>query len=290
MSFAATTSPNTQLKVDISGTPLLVEECTSFTFAGITKAASEWDPISNVGRKRVRVGRGALGKMSGECAFDPTDPSQLRLIELWNADLGGDEATDFELAMSDNGSAPYQWDGYVESIGLSFPNNSDPVKLSFGIAPTTLPTIGTVTAVTPSSTVAACIGEGTLLGYWTGAAYATLNGVENIELTGGARDSSMLPAINQATASGHIPGTHGPLKLSFDLLFDSSETNHLAIRALLNAATGSDKKFQITCTDSGNATIALTPAYVDGWEPSPLPGANRVRVSATCDCDLTIVP
>lgn len=283
-----TTTPGTQLKI-LDDPALLIEECVGFTFAETTRGSAEFTPISNVGRKKVKVGRGVLGKMPGECAFDPTDPSQLRILELYNAAIA-DAVADWELALVDSGEAVFTWSAFVESFSLSFANSPDPVKLTFSLAPTTLPAKAvSATEVTPSETVNACIGEGTVLALWVTSAYVALVGVENIELSGGSRDTTQLPGLNQTAPVGHIPGNRGILTLSFDLLYDSSQTNHETIRTSLNSTLAS-QKFKITCTDSGAATIELTPAYVTGWAPSPIPGANRTRVTVICDTDITVVP
>jgi hypothetical protein len=287
MAWKATTTPGTQFKIDIGGTPLLLEGVTSLTAPGGSRPTSEWTPINATGKK-YKTGRPAYGKASGEVAVMPTDPSFVKLLSLYNAAPSA-ALCDVEVALVDNGAKAYKWTAFCDEFGLSFPNEGV-VKAKFGFQATTGATaLGSPTSVTPNASFDPAVSQGTTLGFWVTSAYVTLNGVENIELQGGSRDSSPATPIN-ATAASVLPGYHGQTKLSFDLLFDSTETNHLALLTSFNASTPVNDKFIITMADSGNATITLDPVVIDGWEWPTAPGTNRVKVSATVNCDIAIVP
>lgn len=287
MAWKATTTPGTQFKINIGGAPLLLEGVTSLTPFPGSRPTTEWTPI-NSGAKRYKPGRAAYGKASGELAVMPTDPSFVALLDLYNA-APASALSDVELALVDNGSKAYKWTAFVDEFGISFPNEG-PVKARFGFQATTGATAqASPTSVTPNASFDPCVAQGTTLGFYVTSAYVTLNGVENIELQGGARDSTPATPIN-ATAASVLPGYRGQTRLTFDLLFDSTETNHLALLTSFNASTPVADKFLITMTDSGNATITLDPVNIDGWEWPSAPGTNRVKVSATCNCDIEVVP
>jgi hypothetical protein len=287
MAWKATTTPGTQLKI-LANTPLLLEGVTSLTAPAGTRPTSEWTPISSTAGKKYKTGRPAYGKTSGEIAVDPIDPSFLALLALYNA-APASALIDLEVALKDAGSKAYKWTAFCDDFGINFPNEGV-VKAKFGFSLTTGATAqNSPTSVTPSATYDPCVGQGTTLGYYVANAYVTLRGVENIDISGGARDAT--PATEQAaTAASQVPGYRGQNKLTFDLLFDSTEANHLALLTSFNTAVPVNDKFLITMTDPGNATITLDPVNLDGWAWPTSPGVNIVKVSGVYNGDIAIVP
>jgi hypothetical protein len=284
MAWKATTTPGTQFKIDIGGTPLLLEGVTSLTPPAGSRPTSEWTPINATGKK-YKTGRPAYGKASGEVAVDPTDASFLRLLALYNA-APASALTDIEVALVDNGTKAYKWTAFVDEFGISFPNEGV-VKARFGFQATTgVTALGSPTAVTPNGSFDPAVSQGTTLGFWVTSAYVTLNGVSSIELQGGARDSSPATPIDAAAASV-LAGYRGQTKLTFDLLFDSTETNHTAMLASFNSSTPVTDKFKISMT-KGSKHIDLTDVNIDGWEFPTAPGTNVVKVSATVNVDIAI--
>jgi hypothetical protein len=286
MAWTATTTPGTQLKIDLGTTPLLLEGVTSLTPPAGSRPQSEWTPISATGKK-YKTGRPAFGKASGELAVDPTDPSFLRLLALYNA-APASALTILEVALVDAGSKAYKWTTFCDEFGISFPNEGV-VKAKFGFQATGGVTPQTTPAtVTPSVVFNPSVSQGSTLGFWTGAAYVTLNGVENIELQGGARDSSPATPID-ALAASILPGYRGQTKLMFDLLFDSTEANHVLLLTSFNASTPITDKFKITFPSPYTAhNITLADCNVDGFPFPSAPGTNRLKVSATVNVDIAI--
>lgn len=283
MAWKATITPGTQFKIDLGTTPLLLEGVSSLTPPAGSRPTTEWTPIQATGKK-YKPGRPAYGKVSGELAVMPTDPSFLRLLALYNA-APSSALTDVEVALTDNGSKAYKWTAFVDAFSLMFPNEG-PVKCSFELQATTGATAqSSPTAVTPNATFDPTVAQGTTLGFYVTSAYNTLNGVENIELKGGSRDSYPATAIN-ATAASSLPGYRGQTELSFDLLFDSTEANHLALLTSFNASTPVTDKFKITMV--GGATITLTDCNVSKWEWPQAPGVNRVKVTAVVNVDIAV--
>jgi hypothetical protein len=284
MAWKATTTPGTQFKIDLATTPLLLEGVTSLTPPAGSRPTSEWTPISSTTGKKYKSGRPAFGKVAGELAVDPTDPSFLRLLALYNA-APASALTDVEVALTDNGLKAYKWTAFVDEFGITFPNEGV-VKARFGLQATTGATALSPTAVTPSTIFDPEVGQGTTLGFWVTSAYQTLKGVEMIELAGGSRDSTPATPIDAAVASA-IAGYRGQTKLTFDLLYDSTEANHLALFASFNSLAPVTDKFKIHFA-SGAHFIELTDVNVDSWAWPASPGTNRVKVSAAVNVDIAI--
>lgn len=283
MAWKATATPGTQFKIDIGGTPLLLEGVISFSPPPLSRPTSEWTPINATGKK-YKTGRPNFGKASGEVAVDFTDASFLKLLSLYNA-APASCLTDIEYALVENGSAAYKWTAYVDEFGLSFPNEGV-VKAKFGFQPTTTATKQvTPVAVTPSSTFDPAVSQGTTLGFWVTSAYVLLE-VEDIELTGGARDSQ--PATPLAASAGSsLPGYRGETKLSFTLLYDSSVAAHQALFTSASSLTPITDKFEITSTDTGKK-ITMADCNIDAFELPAAPGVNRVKVTATVNSTIAI--
>lgn len=280
MSWAATTTPGTQFKL-LGTSPLLLEGITSLTPPGGTRPTSEWTPISATGKK-YKTGRAAFGKASGELAVMPTDPSFIRLLALYNV-APGSALVDIEVALTDAGAKAYKWTAYVDEFSLMFPNEGV-VKAKFGFQATTgVTTQSAPTSVTPNASFDPIVSQGTTLGFWVTSAYVTLNGVENIEIAGGSRDSSPATPIN-ATAASMLPGYRGQTKLTFDLLYDTTEANHVALLTSFQASTPVTDKFKVTAV--GGAACTMTDVNIDGWEWPSAPGVNRVKVSSTVNVDI----
>jgi hypothetical protein len=283
MAWKATTTPGTEFKIDVSGgSPLMLEGVTSLTPPPLSRPTTEWTPISATGKK-YKTGRPAYGKTSGELAVMPTDPSFLRLLALYNA-LPGSALTDIEVALVDQGSKAFKWTAFVDEFSLSFPNEG-PIKARFGFQAASGATAGAATAVTPNGSFDPVVSQGSTLGFWVTSAYVTLNGVENMELAGGSRDSSPGTPIN-ASAASLIPGYRGQTKLSFDLLFDSTETNHMTLFSNANSLAAVTDKFKITMP--GGSLIVLTDVNLDSFALPTAPGTNMVKVSATVNVDIAI--
>lgn len=283
MAWKATTTPGTQFKIDIGGSPLLLEGITSLTPFGGSRPTSEWTPI-NVAGKKFKSGRPAYGKASGEVAVDPTDPSFLRLLALYNA-APASALTDVEIALTDNGAQALKWSAFVDEFGISFPNEGV-VKARFGFQATTGHTTQAATVVTPNATFDPAVSQGTVLKFYKTASYQALKGVENIEIQGGARDSSPATPI-EATAASALPGYRGQTKLTFDLLYDSTEVLHTDMLTSFAANTPITDRFQVALTKSSKL-ITMADVNIDGWEWPSAPGTNRVKVSATVNSDLAI--
>lgn len=283
MAWKATTTPGTQFKIDIGTTPLLLEGVTSLTPPAGSRPTSEWTPINATGKK-YKTGRPAYGKVSGELAMMPTDPSFVRLLALYNAAPNA-ALTDIEVALTDQGAKAYKWTAFVDEFGVSFPNEGV-VKAKFGFQVTTGATAQVApTAVTPNAAFDPIVAQGTTLAFWATGAYGNLKGVENIELSGGARDNTPATPIEAAAASV-LPGYRGQTKLTFDLLYDSTEVAHQAMFTSFAASTPVTDKFKINLV--GGHAIELTDVNIDGWEWPSAPGTNRVKVSATVNVDIAI--
>jgi hypothetical protein len=283
MAWKATTTPGTDFVIDVGGTPLLLEGVLSLTPPPLSRPTSEWTPISGT-TKKYKTGRPAYGKATGEVAVMPTDPSFVKLLSLYNAAPAA-ALVDFEYAMTEQGLKAYKWTGFCDEFALSFPNEGV-VKARFGFMPTTGPTAGTATAFTPNAAFDPVVSQGTTLGFWVTSAYVTLNGVENIELVGGSRDSSPATPIN-ASAASVLPGYNGQTKLTFDLLWDTTETTtHGAMYTSANSLTPVIDKFKITLV--GGATITLADCNIDAFELPSAPGTNRVKISATVNSTIAI--
>jgi hypothetical protein len=284
MAWKATTTPGTQFKIDLGTSALLLEGVTSLTPPPGSRPTSEWTPISATGKK-YKPGRPAFGKATGEVAVDPADPSFLRLLALYNA-APASALTDVEVALVDSGSKAYKWTAFVDEFGITFPNEGV-VKAKFGFQATTGATPqSSPTAVTPSVVFNPMVAQGATLGFWVSSAYVTLSGVSLFDLQGGARDSSPATPID-ALAASMLPGYRGQTKLTFDLLFDSTEANHVAMLTSFNASTPVTDKFKITFA-GGAHNIALSDCNIDGWAFPTAPGVNIVKVSATVNVDIAI--
>jgi hypothetical protein len=283
MAWEAGTTPGTQFKINLGSTPLLLEGITSLTPFPGSRPTSEWTPINATGKK-YKTGRPAYGKASGELAVDPTDPSFLALLALYNA-APGSALSDVELAMTDNGAQALKWTAFVDEFGISFPNEGV-VKARFGFQATTGHTVQAATSVTPNATFDPAVSQGTVLKFYKTASYQELKGVENIELAGGARDSSPATPI-QATVASLLPGYRGQTKLTFDLLYDSTETLHTDMLTSFVANTPVTDRFQIAMTKSSKL-ITMADCNIDGWEWPSAPGTIRVKVSATVNVDIAI--
>ena len=276
MAWAATTTPGTKLVLDIGGTPYLLEGVTSLTPPPLSRPSVEWTPI-NATAKSFKTGRPAYGKMSGELAVMSTDASFLALLALYNAAPSAAIKT-IGVSTTEPGAKEYRWSAFCDEFGLMFPNEGL-VKARFGFQAASAITAGSATSVTPNASFSPILSQGTTLGFWTGAAYTTLNGVEDIELSGGSRDSSPATPIN-ASAASLLPGYRGQTKLSFTLLWDTTETTtHGAIFTSANALTPTTDKFKITLTDS--ETITMENCNIDAFELPSAPGVNRVKITAT---------
>jgi hypothetical protein len=281
MAWKATTTSGTKLVLDIGGTPLMLEGVTSLTPPPLSRPSVEWTPISATAKK-YKSGRPAYGKMTGECSVMPTDPSFIALLALYNAAPAAAIKT-IGVSTTEQGSKEYQWSAYCDEFGLTFPNEG-PVKARFGFQATSGATAASATAVTPNGDFDPTLSQGTTLGFWTGAAYTTLNGVEDIELSGGSRDGSPATPIN-ASAASTIPGYRGQTKLSFTILWDTTETTtHGAMYTSANALTPVLDKFKITLPDTESITLA--DCNIDAFELPTAPGVNRVKISATVNGDI----
>ena len=282
--WRATTTPGTQFKIDLGTSALLLEGVTSLTPFPGTRPTSEWTPINAQGKK-YKSGRPAYGKASGEVAVDPTDPSFLRLLALYNlAPLSC--LTDVEVALVDSGSKAFKWTAFCDEFGISFANEGV-LKAKFGFQAVTGATaMVTPTVVVPSSTFDPVVCQGASLGFYVGAVYVTLAGVSNIELQGGARDSSPATPID-ALAASSLPGYRGQTKLLFDLLFDSTEVNHMALFTSFNAPTPVTDKFKINFA-GGVHNIPLADCNIDAFALPTAPGVNIVKVAATVNVDIAI--
>lgn len=282
MAWKATTTPGTRFVIDVSGTPLQLEGVTSLTPPPLSRPTVEWTPISGT-IKKYKTGRPAYGKASGECAVMPSDASFVKLLALYNAAPSA-AVTGIEVALVDNGSKAFRWSAFCSDFSLSFPNEG-PIKARFGFQTTTGATAGTATAVTPNAAYDPILSQGTTLGFWVTSAYTTLSGVENIELVGGTRDSSPATPID-ASAASVLPGYNGQTKLTFDLLYDSTETTHTAMFTSANSSTPVTDKFKITMV--GGSTITLSDVNIDAFELPTAPGTNRVKISATVNVSIAI--
>jgi hypothetical protein len=254
----------------------MLEGVTSLTPPPLSRPSVEWTPISATS-KSFKPGRPAYGKMSGECVVMTTDPSFVALLGLYNAAPSAAVKT-IGVSTTEQGLKEYRWSMFCDEFGLIFPNEGL-VKARFGFQAASACTAGSATSVTPNASFAPVLSQGTTLGFWTGAAYTTLDGVEDIELSGGSRDSSPATPIN-ASAASLLPGYRGQTKLSFTILWDTTLTStHVAMYTSANALTPTTDKFKITFTDT--ETITMADCNIDAFELPTAPGTNRVKITAT---------
>lgn len=280
MAYDSTSMIGTQFKIDVGGTPLLLEGVLSLTPPSGSRPTTSVTPIQSTVMK-FKTGRPAYGPASGKLAWSPVDPSHIKLLALYNSAA----TADFELTQVDNGAQSLKWSGFVGQFGLSFPNEG-PVEASFSVQMTTGHTAGAATAVTPSTTFDSATSQGTIGSFWATAAYSQIKGATNFELAGGSRETYPGTPIDALVASV-IPGYIGQNKLTFDLLYDSTEANHGLLLASYMAGTPINDKIKLATTQLSKVLI-LDPIVIDGWAWSTAPGANIVKVSATVNCLIAV--
>jgi len=286
MAWAATATPGTIPKIKVASTFKQIEACQSMSGPSGSKPIVEVQGLSDLAKK-FKGGRPDYGKVNFEMAFDPTDPSHLEFLTAFAAVPSVN--SEFEIALTDVGTAALNFFGKVDEIGLSIPNEG-PVILKAGVKITSGITDTAATSITPNAAFVPIVGQGCTLGFWTGAAYVTLPGATNVEISGASR--AVIPATAMsALVPNFLMGIPSNGKISFDLLYDSSDANHILVLAAFNAASQTDR-FLITMTDASNATITLNPCMVDTWEYNvgQKDSANLVKVSATINCPIVVVP
>lgn len=280
MSYKATSMIGTEFKIDLGGTPLLLEGLINLTAPAGTRPVSEWTPIQST-TKKYKTGRPTYGAASGKLAWSPIDPSHIKLLALYNSAA----AANFELTEVDNGAQSLQWPGFVSQFGLTFPNEGV-VEVAFGIQITGAHTTAAATSVTPSATFDPAVSQGTVGSLWVTSAYVAVKGATNFALAGGSRDTYPATPIDAAVASV-MPGYIGQNKLTFDLLYDSTESTHVALLASYVGSTPINDKFKIATTQSSKVLIN-DPVVIDGWAWPTAPGANIVKVSATVNSTIAV--
>lgn len=284
MAHVATTTPGTKVKI-LDATPLLVEGLSSATVPSVTRPRSEWTPISETTTSKFKTGRPAYGPASFSAAFDPDDPSQLRVLALAQAAPSA-AVVDWEWALTDQGAAAFKVPVYVSDFGLEFPNEGV-AKMSFSVQATGGATKQvSATAVTPSATFDPEVCQGSQLQMWIASAYAKIDGVLNFSLKAGGRASTPATAIDAATASV-IPGFVGEKTLEMEITYDSTlTTSHGALFTSANALTPVADKFKIVMP--GGKTITLDPVNIDKFELPTAPGLNTIKVSGVYSGAVTI--
>jgi len=241
---------------------------------------SEWTPIQSTTQK-YKTGRKAYGAASGTLAWSPVDPSHIKLLALYNSAA----TANFELALTDNGSQALVWPGFVQQFGVTFPNEGV-VECKFAIQMTGDAAPGTPTTITPSSTFDPAVSQGSTLLLWVTSAYVQIKGATNFDLQGGSRSTYPGTPIDALVATV-VPGYMGQNKLTFDLLYDSTESTHTALLTSFNAGTPVNDKFTLQSTQSSKKIIC-DPVVIDSWAWPTAPGATTVKVGCTVNSTIAV--
>jgi len=262
----------------------LLEGCMSLSGPGASKPLTDITALSDTAQK-FKGGRPNYGKIGMECAFDPIDPSHLKLFTAFALVPG--VAVACEVAGTENGAKAAVFSAMFDELGLSIPNEG-PVMVKSGATITTAITLATATSITPSAIFAPIVGQGTVLGLWVTSAYVTILGATNFEISGASRAMIPVTALS-AAAPTFLAGVPNNGKLTFDLLWDSSDANHALLFAAYQAANQTDR-IKITLTNTAASTITLNPVIIDGFEFNTSKDApNLVKVSATINTPIAIV-
>ncbi len=279
--------PGTQIKIldgSSPATPLLIEGLQTFSPPQGTRPRSEYTPISETGRKKFKSQRPIYGTGSGECAFDPTDPSQLQVLSL--SQIAPNSAiVHFEAALTEHGAQALMWPGYISECGFDFPNEGV-AKMNFGIQATGTYTAQSPASITPSSIYNPEVCQGSSLLLWISSAYVAIAGVESFSLKSAARDSTPATEIS-ATVGTVIPGLPGEWTLEITMMYDSTIAAQAALRTSFDTLAVTADKFKILMP--GGHNIILDPVNVTGWGPPSAPGGpNMVKVVGMFDGTVTV--
>ena len=285
MAHKGTTSPGTRVTI-LDTTPILVEGLSSSTTPSVSRPRSEYTPINETTKRKYKTGRPAIGTGSFSAAFDPTDPSHLRVLEL--AQAAPDAAIkDWEWALTDQGAAAFKVPVFVSEFGLDF-ENEGVAKLTFGVQATAgLAKQVAATVVTPSAVYDPEVCQGSALHLYVGAAYVPIEGVLKFSLKAAGRDATPATAI-EAAAKGTIPGYVGEKTLDMEIMYDSTmATTHGALYASANSMAPVQDKFKIVMP--GGKSIILDPVNVDKFDLPGAPGLNVIKVSGVYSGTVVVV-
>lgn len=285
MAHQATTTPGTKVKI-LDATPLLVEGLQSATAPPLSRPRSEFTPISETTTRKHKTGRPVYGTGSFSAAFDPLDPSHLRVLALAQAAPSA-AVIDWEWALTDQGAAAFKVPVFVSDLSLDF-ENEGVAKLNFSVQATAGATKQvSATAVTPSGTYDPEVCQGAQLQFWISSAYVKLDGVQKFSLKMGSRDATPATAID-ASVAGTLPGYVGEKTLEMEIMYDSTlTTSHGALFTSANSLTPVVDKFKITM--AGGKTITLADVKLDKFELPSAPGLNVIKVSGVYTGAITVV-
>ena len=229
-----------------------------------------------------RDGRPTYNAIKTSGSWDPVDPSHVAVLAAIQSDAPAAGLCEIGTTL---GTTPgLQFSGYIDEWGLAIPNEG-PCILTTGITITTAITKAANSSVTPNAVYDPETGQGAKLKLLIGSVYTQIAGVENIAYTGMMRNAVPATPLD-VMAPATLPGTRTHGTMSFDLLYDTSDAQHVLLEAAYAAIDQADG-FQVLLTSTKTITCIAT---VNGWEVQV--GAknapNRVRVSTRLTSNVVV--